>query len=91
MAGIHINHLEEYLRPWLQHAEQYVPESVNTGVDLERLQSNDSEYAVSIAEQLNEDREDAFSDDEVSKLLCSLSVGITGANSAKQKRDRLKQ
>lgn len=35
MAGIHIDHLEERLRPWLKHAEQHAPESVDAGVDLE--------------------------------------------------------
>jgi hypothetical protein len=51
IAGIHMDHhLQEYLRPWLKHSEQYVPENNNTGVNLERLLSDDTDYGISIVE-----------------------------------------
>jgi hypothetical protein len=38
---------------------------------------DDSKYAPSIAEQLDEESKDALSDDDMSKLLYTLSVGMT--------------
>jgi hypothetical protein len=52
---------------------------------------DDSKYAASIAEQLDEESKDVLSDDDMSILLYTLSVGMTSANTAKQKQDQLEQ
>jgi hypothetical protein len=58
---------------------------------LEQLQSDDSKYTASVVELLNEDSEDPLLDDKVPKLLYTLSVGMTSANTVQQKQVQLEQ
>ncbi len=86
-----MDHLQEYLRPWLKCSEIYIPDNNNTGVNLEWLLSDDTDYGISIVKQLNKDGDNALSDDDVSKLLYTLNIGLTGATTLQKKRDQFKQ
>jgi hypothetical protein len=86
-----MDHLQEYLRPWSKCSEIYIPDNNNTGVNLEWLLSDDTDYGISIVERLNKDIDNALSDDDVFKLLYTLNIGLTGATTLQKKRDQFKQ
>jgi len=93
ISGTYMEHLEAYLSPWIQRAEGYVLDEVDTGVDVNRLQTGDAEYAAETAERVQLEQGDAnyLSDDNVRRLLYTLEIGMHKANSHAEKRDRLKE